>query len=258
MTEDTEQQTEVEAPEPTESEAKARRQGWRPKDEYRGSDDKWVDADSFLKRSDEELPVMRERVRAMERKLAEQERTTKQFAEHHARVQQIAHERAMAEVKKERREALAIGDADGFEQAEDKLEKLKEDKPGTKKEVVAEASPVVDEWIKKNTWFNPKTAMGRYAEEVCTELQNEDPDHDLSDVLKQVTKEVMKRFPEKFANAKRAAPPAVEGATTVASSKGSKGYPNLPAAAKIACDKFIKQGLIKNRDEYLKYYDWEE
>jgi hypothetical protein len=253
------EQVEVEVAEPTESEAKARRQGWRPKDEYRGPDEKWVDADAFLKRSDEELPVMRERLKTQDRVLADLKGTVAKFAEHHARVEKIAYERALAEVKKERREALALGDADGFEKAEERLAELKEVKPAaTQKAAAAEISPEVESWVSANPWFMSDAKMHNLAKITCDELQKEDPTRDLSDILKEVTKEVKSRFPEKFANPKRAAAPAVEGATTVASGKGGKGFPNLPTAAKIACDRFIKQGLIKNRDEYLKYYDWED
>src|SRR3954470_23631210 len=142
------EQVEVEAVEPSESEAKARRQGWRPKDEYRGPDEKWVDADAFLKRSDEELPVMRERLKKQDRDLADLKGTVAKFAEHHAKVEKIAYERAMNEVKKQRREALAIGDADGFEQAEERLQELKEVKPAaTQKEAAAEVAPEVKAWV---------------------------------------------------------------------------------------------------------------
>jgi hypothetical protein len=251
------EQVEVEVAEPTESEAKARRQGWRPKDEYRGPEEKWVDADAFLKRSDEELPVMRERLKKQDRDLADLKGTVAKFAEHHAKVEKIAYERAMNEVKKQRREALAIGDADGFEQAEERLAELKEVKPAaTQKEAAAEISPDVQTWVQANPWFQAEPRLAKYAEQVCGELQSEDPTRDLSDILKEVAKEVKQRFPEKFANAKRSAPPAVEGTGSVAAGKGSKSYANLPAEAKAACDKFLKQGLIKSKDDYLKYYDW--
>jgi len=251
------EQVEVEAPEPTENEAKARRQGWRPKDEYRGPDDKWVDADAFLKRSDEELPVMRERLKKQDRDLADLKGTVAKFAEHHAKVEKIAYERALNEVKKQRREALAIGDADGFEAAEERLQELKEVKPAaTQKEAAKEISPDVQTWVQANPWFQTEPRLAKYAETVCGELQNEDPTRDLSDILKEVAKEVKQRFPEKFANAKRSAPPAVEGAGAVVAGKGSKSYANLPQEAKAACDKFLKQGLIKSKEDYLKYYDW--
>ena len=251
------EQVEVEAPEPSEAEAKARRQGWRPKDEYRGPEDKWVDAEAFLKRSDEELPVMRERLRKQDRDLAELKSTVTKFAEHHAKVEKIAYERALAEVKKQRREALAIGDADGFEAAEERLQELKEVKPATtQKAAAAEIAPEILTWAKANPWFTSEPRLAKYAQQYALELENEDPTRGMTDILKDVTKEVMARFPEKFANAKRAAPPAVEGTSSVAAGKGSKTYQALPPEAKKACDDFIRKGLIKSKDEYLKYYDW--
>jgi hypothetical protein len=258
MSDDIEQvEVEAEAPEPTEAEAKARRQGWRPKDEYRGPEDKWVDAEAFLKRSDEELPIMRERLRRQDRELADLKSTVTKFAEHHAKVEKIAYERALAETKQKRREALAIGDADGFEAAEERLAELKEVKPAaTQKEAAADIAPEVQTWVKANPWFQSEPRLAKYAETVCAELQTEDPTRDLSEILKEVTKEVKTRFPEKFANAKRAEPPAVEGTSSVAAGKGSKTYQALPPEAKKACDDFIRKGLIKSKDEYLKYYDW--
>lgn len=254
------EQVEVEAPEPSEAEVKARRQGWRPKDEYRGESEKWVDAETFLKRSDEELPIMRERLRKQDRDLADLKSTVAKFAEHHAKVEKVAYERAMAEVKKQRREALAIGDADGFEAAEERMQELKEHKPAeTQKKAAADMAPEVTAWVKANPWFETEARLAKYAEQVCGELQSEDPTRDLGDILKEVAKEVKARFPEKFANAKRSEPPAVEGAGVVAvAGKGARTYAALPAEAKKACDDFIRKGLIKSKEEYLKYYEWDK
>jgi hypothetical protein len=253
--ENTEAQSE--APEVSESEDKARAQGWRPMEEYKGDPEKWVSADSFLKRADEELPIMRERTRKMASELAELKSTVKKFSEHHAKVEQIAYDRALADVKKQRREALAIGDAEGVEAAEEKIEELKELKPAPKKEAVAEIAPEVQAFVTANPWFQSEPKLAKYAEMVCGELQSEDPTRDLGDILKEVAKEVKSRFPEKFANAKRSAPPAVEGSGAVASGgKGAKTFANLPAEAKQACEKFLRAGLIKSKDDYLKHYDW--
>lgn len=253
--ENTEAQSE--APEASDSESLARAQGWRPMEEYKGDPEKWVSADSFLKRADEELPIMRERSRKMAAELAELKSTVKKFSEHHAKVEQIAYDRALADVKRQRREALAIGDAEGVEKAEDRLEELKELKPAPKKEAVAEIAPEVQAFVQANPWFQTEPRLARYAETVCGELQAEDPSRDLSDILKEVAREVKNRFPEKFANAKRAAAPAVEGAGAVATGgKGARTFANLPAEAKQACEKFLKAGLIKSKEDYLKHYEW--
>src|SRR2546421_12509972 len=48
-----------------ETEVKAKELGWAPKEEFRGNPEKWVDAETFLKRGEEILPL----VKAQNRKL---------------------------------------------------------------------------------------------------------------------------------------------------------------------------------------------
>ena len=46
-----------------EKDAAARRQGWRPKDEFRGAAHLWVDRDTFMARTMAEAPLLRNRLR---------------------------------------------------------------------------------------------------------------------------------------------------------------------------------------------------
>lgn len=45
--------------EPNAIEAEAREQGWLPKEEYKGKPDKWVDAEEFVERGKQALPLLR-------------------------------------------------------------------------------------------------------------------------------------------------------------------------------------------------------
>jgi hypothetical protein len=38
--------------------------------------------------------------------------------------------------------------------------------------------------------------------------------------------------------------------------RGAKTFADLPPNAKAMCDKWVKQGLIKTREDYVKAYDW--
>ena len=62
------------------TEDRARAQGWRPKDEYNGNPDRWVDAEAFVKRGEEELPVVRERNRHLESRVTELNQKLEQTA----------------------------------------------------------------------------------------------------------------------------------------------------------------------------------
>ena len=41
-------------------------------------------------------------------------------------------------------------------------------------------------------------------------------------------------------------------------SSAKRSYENLPTEAKAACDRFLKQGLIRNKEDYVREYDWSE
>src|SRR6185436_4853984 len=76
MSEEVQEETKEEVqPDPnTEVEGRARRMGWRPQEEFRGPKDKWVDASQFVERGETELPVLRERFRALDDKFTRLER----------------------------------------------------------------------------------------------------------------------------------------------------------------------------------------
>ena len=60
------------APEVNEATAKeARMFGWVPREEFRGSDDEWVDADVFVKRGKEINPILRKNNETLLKKLEE-------------------------------------------------------------------------------------------------------------------------------------------------------------------------------------------
>ena len=64
--------------------------------------------------------------------------------------------------------------------------------------------------------------------------------------------------PDKFKNPRRQQAAAVEGAGgSTYRSGGVKGYADLPPEAKAACDKFVNQKLITQK-QYLAEYEWEE
>ena len=72
------------------------------------------------------------------------------------------------------------------------------------------------------------------------------------------------KYPEKFGNPRRRQPATVAGAGSSVAGGGSgggsgkKGYADLPAEEKAVCDRFVSDGIVKDNDEYLKFYEWED
>ena len=52
----------------------ARRWGWKPKEEFRGPPDRWTSAEDFVARGENELPILRERNRNLDRQVEEASR----------------------------------------------------------------------------------------------------------------------------------------------------------------------------------------
>jgi len=59
-------------------ERKARQLGWLPKDQYRGPEDKWIDADAFVERGEQVMPFLRKANERLERQLQERDQRVTQ------------------------------------------------------------------------------------------------------------------------------------------------------------------------------------
>jgi hypothetical protein len=81
---------------------------------------------------------------------------------------------------------------------------------------------------------------------------------DLDAVAEKVREEFGEAFPDAFGAdpAPRQKRPAVDGGGTRRGPMGGKSYNDLPPEAKAACDKWVKQGLIKSNEDYVKNYAW--
>jgi hypothetical protein len=75
--------------------------------------------------------------------------------------------------------------------------------------------------------------------------------------LDALDKELAETFSEEKLGKKSKPRSPVEGSTTPSKKSGAKGFDNLPPEAKQAADKFVKQGIIKSREEYVKMYEWD-
>lgn len=248
----------VAEPQVNEVEDKARRMGWVPKDDFKGDPDRWRPADEFVRRGENELPIMRERLRHQDKQLLDLKKTIKDFAEYHSKVEQKAYERAYTELKQRQVEAVSAGDAQAFVKIDKEIEELRaEASQGPKvqlPEETAEENPVYKEWHSRNKWFQQDPDLTAYANSMALYFQKKDLPYE--EFLEAVEKKVKAEFPAKFENPRRNSAPSVEAATA-APKKGGKSYADLPADAKKACDDFVKEKLT-TRDAYVKRYFEEE
>lgn len=254
---------------PSEAEARARRMGWHPKDEYEASGrdpSKWVDAEEFNRRGEEQLPVLKERYRKLERqyeglegKLNEGNKLLQDLVKSQDARTKREVEKAITSLKAQRREAAQTGDADRVEELSGEIAEQeaslkaapevrtehKDDKP--------EIPPEVTAWVEANPWFNTNRVMNAAATAHFGELMKDKTLNDTQRLAK-VRAEMVRRFPEAFTNANRQRNQTVEGGGNGGRRTNEKGWEAIPAEDRAIGERLIKQGAVKDRAAYAKDY----
>lgn len=261
------------------TEKEARLFGWVPKEEFRGSEDDWVDAEVFVKRGKEINPILRKNNELLMKKLDEKAKeidSIKASVEEFKKFQKESFERKTAEyevqiaqLKSQKREAIAEGNGDLVVDIDDQIDSLKEAQREAKEAAKAKPEPEqpaqvsipddpeLQSWLTKNTWFGNDIEMTELANTLGSSVRKQFPHLTSRAFLDKLDDKIREYMPNKFLGNK-AKGSAVDSSGSVrgSGSSGKKTYDNLPDDAKQACDRFIKNGWIKSKQEYVDSYDW--
>lgn len=251
----------IDAPESNEPtvEDRAREMGWRPQEEFKGPEGKWVDAETFVKRGEEILPIVkaqakkdREALDAAKAEIAEMKRTFSDFKKYHSQTEQRALQRARQELERELAEAVEAKDFASVrsitQDIADLSKDVRTDDQGNPYDTPDHAK-ALNQWQGENPWFGSDQVMTGAANAIANELEAKGVKG--AEQLAEVAKRIRAEFPHKFENERRQRPAAVEGASPPR--KAAKGWADLPPEAKAFAEKMVKQGLI-TREQYAKDY----
>jgi hypothetical protein len=226
-------------------ETRARAMGWTPKDEFKGDPAKWRDAAEFVERGESLLPLVKAQNKRLEREVAELKQTTREMGDYLSKTEQRAYERALADLKQQRKEALAAGDGDAFEKADEQIKTVEREAAEKAAKRAEKANdgpdPVYAEWELRNPWLKD-SELSEYAEFAAQRLRANGEKATGAEFLDLVTAKVKAQFPAKFTNPRRETAQAVEGAAPAAR-RGGKSYADMPADARAACDRMAKNGF---------------
>lgn len=232
-------------------EQEASAEGWKPKEQWGGNPDEWVDAETFVKRGREINPILRRNnerlqreISAVRRELQEAGASIKNLQEYNAKLEEKAYERAMKTLRAEKKAALAAGDHEQAAELEEELDELREKKPAVQAQApqaTPKVDPILTAWMEENSsWFNDQNPeMVDYANAVGIRLRRNDPQavrYQGQAFLDTIKEEVKKMFPDKFGRSK--GPNIVEGGGMPAngSAGGGKGkkIADLPREDQVA------------------------
>lgn len=256
--------TEEAASEAPSAEERALRTGWKPLDQFKGDPAKWIDAETFVKRAEEDPAIVHATNRQLQKALdlankrfetrvGQLEDTLSKFAAHHSKSEQRQYERAMRDLQAKQDAAVEANDLATVRETTEEITALTVEAKGGAKEPKAPADPPeLADWKADNSWFGKDRVLSAAAGAIIDDLLSEDPTANLTRQLKAVDKRIREEFPHKFENPNRKAPSPVAGATPPKAA--GKTFADLPADAKQMCTQFERDIKGFKREQYVKDY----
>lgn len=236
-------------------ESEAREQGWRPKEEFNGPEDKWTDAQTFVEKGEKIAGILKSKVDRLEQRLTAAERANKEFGEYTKKQLKNEKQKSAERVAElETKLAQAITDGDGTEYTRLNRE-IKKEQDNTPQEV-QEPDRLAQEWLADNQWYNNDADLQIYADGLADRVVQEG--YQGKAYFNELTERVKSRFPEKFESPRKNKASSVEGGGEIdVTDSKAHTYENLPADAQAAADRFDANGLM-TKEDYVKNYEWEE
>jgi len=238
-------------------EAEAREQGWVDRDAWKGDPDKHTNAQTFVERGEKIAGILKNRLDKQERQIENLQESNRQFGEYHKQTletQKRKNSENIAQLEGQLAQAITDGDGAAYTRTQREINDLKVDVPAP--DDAAEWNQMAQGWADANKWYieNPKLAI--YADGLADRIRAEGFTGQA--YFSELTRRVQEDNPDDFKNPKQSKASAVEtdGELSVTDSK-DKTYDNLPAAAKVACNDFVKQGFM-TREAYVDTYEFEE
>jgi len=266
----------VESNQSPEVQAKAEELGWIPPSRFHGDPERFVDADVYIKRGEEVLPIVREHNRRLQTELGalKSESAATRAAlkaaqdaiagleEQHTVATQKAVEEARRQVKAQLSAASEAGDHDGVAELTDQLTKMN---GAEAPRVAAPATPVPEfvpppdlvEWNKENPWFGTNKRKTALALGIAQELRDAGDTTQGRMFFDKVGAELDKELGVQPPRGDK-----VEGARgggEGGASPGKHTYASMPADARAACDadarRFVGEGKkYKTATEWRSRY----
>lgn len=271
-----EEQVVIESAASTERQTEALKMGWIPPTRFKGDPEKFIDAEQYIERGEQLLPIVRANNLRLEKQVALQatelqslretvSKTDKLIADmeiRHSAETQKKVELARSELKAQLAKASEAGDHEGVAELTDQLTTLNAAEKEQKKEEKKEETPppqfkppaALIAWAVDNPWFGTNKKKTALMIATAQEIREAEPtlgEIDLYNRAKAETEEIFTPTQKQVDK--------VEGSRNGSGGAKGKSYASLPSEAKLECDKDLKKfvgpgKLYKTDAEYRSYY----
>lgn len=239
---ETNQVSEQQAEPVDDTESRARKLGWLPKEELDSPDD-FVDAKEFIARQ-----PLYDTMRKLKKKANRLETTVNELKTHYQKVEQNAYQRAIESLKKEKLQALESGDHARVLEVDDELDRLRDTKPEPSRQ--NNPDPAFVRFTEQNPWYDTNSDMREFADFVGVRYAKANPDKSPEEVFDYAIKQTRKQYPDHFRNTRRSDPAAVESSRSTPTQSRRPSWSDLPEHYRAAGNKFVSQGVM-TREQYI-------
>lgn len=270
-----------------ETEARARRLGWRPESEYKGRGD-WLPADKFIEKVETEAPVRNERLRFLEGELAKRDRrdgerdaliseqgeALKELLGRSRSAEQRGYDRAKAEIEEAKLAAVKSADPAAYSDAVRKEQELEKTRPAAEPEKrepekKVQQQPQISQAVLRfgednKKWFHAESPdFDKDASDDMIAFFAVNQQRGMSDEanLAACQKKMKQLHPHLFENPRRKEPGAVHepsgGGRNGSAGKKVKTVADLPEDAKEQLGKLKRLIPGYTDKDYLEEYQWE-
>lgn len=232
-------------------EQRALEMGWRPKEDYNGAEEDFIDAKEFVNRK----PLF-DKIESQSKQIKAVSKALDALKQHYTKVQETEFNRALAQLKSVRKTALNEGDGDSFEEADNAIKQVEAQVQAlqataqTPAVQTEELHPEFQAWISKNPWYNSTRYMREFADDIGMQFSKNGLTP--SEVLVEVEKAVRKEFPHKFTNPNKSNAPDVGSSRKESGSNRSRSDDNveLTDQERRIMNTLVSQGVL-TKEKYI-------
>lgn len=207
MAKEDNEETEDTSAQKTPAETKAFKNGWRPKEDWKGDEDEWIEAKEFnfrgelMGRISEQSSILSN----FKNQIAERDQTIEDLVTHHKGVSDREYKKALKALQEQKVEAIDDGDGSTVVEIDNEIDELKDRRAeasrATKESKATETTPpeVVD-WLQKpqNKWYVNDSFLKSVADGIAKDLIRKNPNLGPASLLAKMDAKMREELPHRF------------------------------------------------------------